>query len=111
MKYVPLYIIIIVIIIILCTWHLTLYVPRLLTTHGRDASLPRDTVTFGIGSAKFGSSVNTVKQNTKYNYILSNLPYFKKALWLIKDNEPKNCEFFSINICDKLSSGFYVVLK
>lgn len=49
--------------VIICTWRLTLYVPRLLTTHGRDASLPSDTVTFGMGSAKFGSSVNTETHN------------------------------------------------
>lgn len=67
-----LYIIIPVIIIITYTWHLTLYVPRLLTTHGREASLPSDTVTFGIGSAKFGSSVNTVnKRKTKYKLVPS----------------------------------------
>jgi len=47
----------------MCVRRLTLYVPRLLTTHGRDASLPSDTVTFGMGSAKLGSSVNTAKQN------------------------------------------------
>ena len=39
---------------------LTLYVPKCSTTHGRFASLPTATVTFGMGWANLGSSIITV---------------------------------------------------
>lgn len=41
-------------------YELTLYAPRCSTTHGRLASRPTATVTFGIGCAKRGSSIITV---------------------------------------------------
>lgn len=43
----------------------TLYVPKLLTTHGNEASRPRATVTLGIGSANLGGSVNPVNRKRK----------------------------------------------
>lgn len=53
---------------------LTLYVPRFSTTHGRLASLPNATVTFGIGSTKRGVSVRAEKKT----YI--ELTYFPEVL-------------------------------
>lgn len=70
---------------IICTWHLTLYVPRLLTTHGSEASLPNDTVTFGIGSAKLGSSVNTAKKKSTKNVNNNNNNYI--TLLYLKINQ------------------------
>lgn len=44
----------------------TLYVPRCSTTHGKLASRPTATVTFGIGCAKRGSSnITMVLKNRK----------------------------------------------
>lgn len=44
---------------------LTLYFPRFSTTQGRLASLPKATVTFGMGSANLGSSVIAAKENNQ----------------------------------------------
>lgn len=57
---------------------LTLYVPRFFTTHGRLASRPNATVTFGIGSTNSGG---TVKARTKKNKKLK-LKFYKSNIYI-----------------------------
>lgn len=59
-------------------YELTLYAPRCSTTHGRLASRPTATVTFGIGCAKRGSSIITVCRQ-KEEKVQSNLNIITKT--------------------------------